>query len=190
MERKGGVEMTDELKNISLTGRLCYLFMCIEKYLFSCYPDRDWTPAAKKCWQWTNGFWDVGCDEYDKIVPAYLFEFDNYQETNDREFDGMLSKEDYDTLTELYAGITNGRGEGDIDHILMLPIEFSNVCEGTNFGYADKPTLAIIQEAQSILEKYRIELPSIDKIKSLTVDQKNGWGEFMESEWLSEILTG
>ena len=52
MEGKGGVGMTDELKNISLTGRLCYLFMCIEKFLVSCYPDRDWTPAAKKCWQW------------------------------------------------------------------------------------------------------------------------------------------
>ena len=180
--------MTDELKNISLTGRLCYLFMCIEKYLVSCYPDRDWTPAAKKCWQWTNGFWDEGCDEYDKIVPEYLFEFDNYQETNDREFDGMLSKEDYDTFTKLYEGITNGRGEGDIDRILMLPIEFNNVCECSDFVDADEPTLGIIQEAQSILEKHRIEFPSIDKIKSLTVDQKNGWGDFMESEWLSEII--
>ncbi|MDE6318273.1 MAG: hypothetical protein K2M22_00880, partial [Lachnospiraceae bacterium] len=60
--------MTDELKNISLTGRLCYLFMCIEKYLVSVYPDRDWMPVAKKCWQWTSVFWNEGCDEYDKIV--------------------------------------------------------------------------------------------------------------------------
>ena len=38
----------------------------------------------------------------------------------------------------------------------------------------NEPTLAIIQEAKSILKKNRIEFPRIDKIKSLTVDQKNG----------------
>lgn len=180
--------MTDELKNISLTGRLCYLFMCIEKYLVSAHPDRDWTPLAKKCWQWTNVFWNEGRDEYDKIVPSYLFEFDNYEETNEREFDGTLSKEEYDTFVKLYAGISNGRKEGDIERILMLPVEFNNFCECSDFCYADEPTLVIIQEAQSILGKHNIELPDFAKIKSLTVDQKNGWGDFMESEWLSEII--
>ena len=182
------MRLTDELRNISLTGRLCYLFMCIEKYLVSVYPDRDWTPVAKKCWQWTNVFWNEGCDEYDKIVPSYLLEFDNYKETNEREFDGMLSQKEYDTFVKLYAGISNGREESDIDRILMMPVEFNNVCECSDFCYADEPSLVIIQEAQSILAKHNIELPCFDKIRSLTVDQKNGCGDFMESEWLSEII--
>ena len=36
--------MCEEWKNLSLTGKLCYLFMCIEKYLVTCYPDKDWSP--------------------------------------------------------------------------------------------------------------------------------------------------
>lgn len=55
-------ELDFKLMNLSLTGRLCYLFMCIERYLSICYPDRDWSLVAEKCWQWTNKYWNDGCD--------------------------------------------------------------------------------------------------------------------------------
>lgn len=74
----------EEFREISLTGRLCCLFMCIENYLIHGYPDRDWTPVAKRCWQWTNGWWNEGCDVYAQAVPEYLFQFDNYQESSER----------------------------------------------------------------------------------------------------------
>lgn len=180
--------MMDDFKEISLTGRLCYLFMCIEKYLIFCYPNKDWTPIAKKCWQWTNGWWNEGCGEYSKIVPEFLFEYDDYTKTNEWEYDGMLSEEDYHILVGLYAGITDGKAEDDINQILMLPIKFNNVCECSDFCHADEPTLEIILEAQEILSKHHIALPCFGQIKTFAVAQKNGWGEFVDSEYLSEII--
>ena len=51
-------------KKLSLTGRFCYLFMCVETYLVTRFPERDWTPVAKRCWQWTEDYWDKGWDIY------------------------------------------------------------------------------------------------------------------------------
>lgn len=172
--------MENEFKNITLTGRLCYLFMCIEKYLVSCYPDRDWTCVAKKCWQWTNKYWDEGEDIYAHVVPKFLLEFDNYREINEKEFDGELLKEDYFKLVSLYKGITDGSGDAEIDKVLMFPIDFSNECECTNFRYADEPTLAILERAQNILKKHNIELPDIEEIINLKMDYRDVRGEFVD----------
>lgn len=177
-----------ELENLSLTGRLCYLFMCIERYLTTCYPERDWTPAAKRCWQWTNVFWDEGSDIYSTIVPEYLFEFDNYNETNMRSFDGMLSEKDYLELTNLFAGLTTGNPEDEINQVLKLPIEFNNECECTNFDAANIPTLKIIYKMQYFLSLHNISFPDISSIQNMTVKQQNGWGNFIDSNYLSIII--
>ena len=179
---------TEDFKNISLTGRLCYLFMCIESYLSSCYPDRDWTLVAEKMWQWTSGYCNEGCDVYTQIIPDYLFEFDTYIETNEREFDGELSEEDYYTFVNLYEGITDGNSQDEINKLLMLPVDFNNECECTDFSYADTPTLNIISKAQSILYENGIEIPSKEKIEKFSVDEKGGWGDFFDSRYLSVLL--
>ena len=81
------------------------LFMCMEKYLITCYPERNWEIVAKKCWQWTSVYWNEGRDRYSIVVPEYLFEFPNYEKTNTLAFDGMLSKKEYLELTNLFAFI-------------------------------------------------------------------------------------
>lgn len=181
--------MREEFKKLSLTGRLCYLFLCLEKYLLACYPDRDWTPVAKRCWQWTNVSWDEGCDMYAPVVPAYLLEFDSYEETNLLSFDGKLSEHDYFALVNLFAGITTGSEDDEINQILMLPIEFNNACECSDFTDANEPTLIILHKAQQFLLSNTIPLPPICKVKSMTVEEKHGWGEFLDSEYLSNVLT-
>lgn len=181
-------KLSDALKMLSMTGRLCYLFMCIEKYLLSCYPERDWTPVAKRCWQWTNVYWDEGCEIYSAVVPEYILEFDNYEETNLRAFDGKLSENDYLALINLFASITTGKPDDEINRILMLPINFCNACDGTNFAHANEPALKILYEAQQFLLAHNIAFPSVCKVKNMTVEKKNGWGEFVDSEFLSIIL--
>ncbi len=181
-------KVSRELKNISLTGRLCYLFMCIERYLVNLYPNKDWTLIAEKCWQWTNKYWNEGCDEYAKIVPEYLFEFDSYKETSEKQYDGSLSEKEYLEFVNLYAGITEGEDENEINQLLMLPIDFNNECECTNFCSADESTLAILEKAELILLGNNIDCPCTDEISGLTVEQKNGWGDFIDSRYLSIVL--
>lgn len=177
-----------DFTTISLTGRLCYLFMCIEKYLVTCYPDRDWTPVAERCWSWTEGYWDEGVDRYDCVVPAFILEFPDYEKTNKYAFDGTLSEEDYRLLTNLYAGITDGKSDQEIDDVLHMPVDFHNACEGSGFSYADGPTQQIVNDMLMILQKHGIAFPDIERVRFMSADIKNGWGDFIESEYLSIIL--
>lgn len=135
-------KMEPELKNLSLMGRLCYLFMCIEKYLTQCYPERDWSIVAKRCWQ----------------------------------------------LTNLFVGLTTGNSEDEINQVLKLPMEFNNACEDSEFYSADIPTLKILYKMKHFLSLHNISFPSLDSVQNMTVDQENGWGNFIDSEYLSVIL--
>ena len=181
--------MRREWRELSLTGRLCYLFMCIEKYLVTCYPDRDWTPVAQRCWQWTNVYWNEGLDTYEPVVPYYLLEFDNYEEANRREFDGNLPEKDYLILKKLFEGIADGSLEDEINQVLMLPTDFNHVCECSDFSSADEPTLEILQKMQQFLSLHNITAPDVNAVKHMTADQKGGWGDFVDSQYLAIILS-
>lgn len=175
-------------KNISITGRLCYLFMCIEKYLVSLYPDRDWTIIAERMWLWTEKSWDEAQEESDQIIPEYLMEFDTYEETNSRCFDGKLSRELYEKLIRLYDGITDGKSDDEINQVLFTMVEWGTVCEGVGFSAADEPTINYLSWIESVLKKHSIELPNKELVSDMTKDQKNGWGDFCNCRYLSIIL--
>lgn len=177
-----------KLENLSLTGRLCYLFMCMEKYFLACYPERNWEIVAKKMWQWTSVYWNEGCDRYSVVVPEYLFEFSDYEKTNTLVFDGMLSKKEYLELINLFTGLTMGNSEDVINKVLILPIEFNNECECTDFEDANIPTLIICNKMHHFLSVHNIPFPSISDVQNMTVDQRNGWGDFTDSEYLSIII--
>lgn len=53
---------------------MCYIFMCIERYLLALYPDRDWTLVAKKMWQWpaASCWHDDEWDAYISIMPELV----------------------------------------------------------------------------------------------------------------------
>ena len=67
----------DNLKTVSMNGRMAYSIMCVEKYLISIYPERDWNALARKMWDVTNMPWDDWSERFIEIIPQYLFEFDN-----------------------------------------------------------------------------------------------------------------
>ena len=141
------------MRRLSMVGRLTYLFMCIESYLLTRWPDRDWTPVAERCWQWTEVDWVTGWNIYSVVVPEYLLEFEGYERTNRDGFDGALPESDYRRLTVLYAGLTEGREEDELNRLLMLPIAFGNICEGTDLSYASGETMAVLQEMRRMLSR-------------------------------------
>lgn len=173
-------------RKLSLTGRLCYLFMCVEAYLVACFPERDWTPVAKRCWQWTKDYWDKGWEIYSAVIPEFLFEFESYEKTNTVNYNGALSEKDYQELTTLFTGLTTGSAEDEINQLLMLPIEFSNICEGASLSWASQETMDVLRDMQQLLSKHNIPFPDISKIKHMSA--WDGWGGFVDSEYLSIIL--
>ena len=183
------VSSKEFFRKISITGRLCYLFMCIEKYLVSIYPDRDWTIVSERLWQWTEKYWNEAQEESDQIIPEYIMEFNTYEETNKRCFDGGLSRELYDKLMRLYDGITNGNTDDEINQVLFTTVDWGTVCDGASFTGADAPTIGYLEWMELVLQRHSIELPDRELVANMTKDQKNGWGEFCNCRHLSIILT-
>jgi hypothetical protein len=189
----------NDFYNITMTGRLCYIFMCIERYLTSLYPIRDWIPVAQKMWQWTTHCWDESWDIYSEAVPEYILEFDSYEETNRQNYDGRLSKNHYDSVTALFKDITdrNGDNADEFRRILMIPSDFGSICDGTSFKAAEPLVAELIEEIECILNRHDIPLPDktllnrfqFDRKSPLSPDEKNlGWGDFENTEFLSVIL--
>ena len=184
-----------EFENITLIGRLCYLFMCIEKYLVSLYPHQNWLPIAKRMWQWTKQeYWEIGLDIYDEVVPEYIFEFDTYEETNIRTYDGNLKKEDYDEITACFKDITSGNPKDEICQVLMMPSKFGNECECCNSFFDIEPyTLNILNHIRKILCSYNISLPDITLINTFSFNrnksnERERWGKPVDAKYLSIIL--
>jgi len=174
------------LRKLSMTGRLCYLFMCMEVYLVTLFPERDWSPVAKRCWQWTKNYWNESCEIYSAVVPEFLFEFEGYEKTNEINFKGTLPEKDYRELMALFTGLTTGDEEDEINQLLMLPIDFCNACEGASLSWASSESMDVFRDVQNLLSKHGIPLPDMSKIKHMPAG--DGWGGFVDSDYLSIII--
>jgi len=174
--------------NISMIGRLSYLFMCIEKYLVNRYPDKDWSVVADRLWNWTEEYWDDAQDKSDLIIPEYVLAYNSYEKVNRKCFDGELPEDLYNQLVRLYNGITSGDSEDEINKVLFTTVEWGTYCEGAGVRDAMGPTVGLIEYLLSVLDKYEIEYPDIAKVQHLTFAEKGGWGEFCNCRHLSIIL--
>ena len=192
------INIEKEFQNITLTGEICYLFMCMERYLINVFPDCDWTAVSKRMWQWSTNWWDKAWDIYSQVVPEFILEFDTFEKTNENGYDGTLNKEDYIEITSLLKKATGGMRNDELDRVLYLPIEFGNACEGTSVKAAKQSVVSIIDEIESVLEKYNIALPDKALLKHFEYDIRKpqapgepepGWGSFENTEFLSIVLT-
>ncbi len=186
-----------EFYNITMTGRLCYIFMCIERYLTTLYPERDWTPISKRMWQWTTHWWNESSDIYSEAVPEFILELDGYENTNELAYDRKLKREDYDEITALFKGITNGDDTDELCQVLKIPSDFGCICEGTSVKGAEPLAAELIEEIETILKKHNIPYPDKSLLKRFEYergkpvgrDEKEpGWGDFENTEYLSIIL--
>ena len=81
-----------DFSNINMCGRVCYLIMCIEKYLVTLWPERDWTVVSEHLWSWVSlEDWSVARELSDMVVPAFILEKPDYEQTN-AEYDGNYRK--------------------------------------------------------------------------------------------------
>ena len=101
--------------NVTVCGKLCYVFMCMERYLLALYPDRDWSFVARKMWNCVS-FWygkrDVEDDcwawgRYMDIIPDNLFEtrreWAHYSHELREEFYGEMTDDDYRSIRECFT---------------------------------------------------------------------------------------
>ncbi len=114
-------------------------------------------------------------------------EFDTYEETNLRAFEGKLSIETYNEIKALYEGITDGKGEDELSDVLRIPIDFGNECEETSVNAAEPYVAELIESIENILIKNNIQLPDKSVLKHFEHDRgkKRGLDE-KEPGWVDQ----
>ena len=175
------LELAEQFRNITMTGRLIYIFMCIERYLIAMYPDRDWTPVAIRMWNRTKeqGRWSEGTpgDLYREIVPERIMRFYKhgygYEKLNPMVFGEKLSQEDYTLIRGLYEGISKGDPNEEINRIVGLPeklIYMVNLRQ-YSFSFSDQMTVESILKAEEILKNNGIEPPDYSSVERFSYER-------------------
>ena len=175
------LELAEQFRNITMTGRLIYIFMCIERYLIAMYPDRDWTPVATRMWNRTKeqGRWSEGTpgDLYREIVPERIMRFYKhgygYEKLNPMVFGEKLSQEDYTLIRGLYEGISKGDPNEEINRIVGLPeklIYMVNLRQ-YSFSFSDQMTVESILKAEEILKNNGIEPPDYSSVERFSYER-------------------
>ena len=156
--------MGKRFENITIIGRLCYIFMCMERYLLALYPDRDWTLVAKKMWQCPEAekWWDSEWGAYYGIKPESIIKF-KYDDDGSWHW---ITREEYEQAAALYAGLTDGKPEDEICHVLRIPFDMFNACDGHDYDNeaAEEITISAINEIESILKEHDISLPDLSLV--------------------------
>lgn len=181
--------MEYDFSQINMTGRVCWLIMCVERYLVTLWPERDWTVVAEHLWPWvSSNDWSAARDLSDMVVPEFIFEFPGYEKTNAVEYNGELPKELYDELIKLFDGITTGAADDEINIVIGSLCEFGNCCENTCFSGADEPVAELLKRIAGILERSSVALPDIAAVADRRADEANGWGRPFDGKAYSVIL--
>lgn len=176
----------NKLADVSMNGRMAYTIMCVEAYLVSKYPDRDWTIVSREMWKATNEYWDIFYDAFCELLPEIFLTYDSYNE----DLAKSISEEEFKIIKQLYAGITTGSEDESNDEFAQMirkPFDFCMAYEGTGIGDGSEG-YAIIKEAEKILTENGIPLPDYHKVLFSSFSEKNGWGNDFDGRPLSVIL--
>ena len=189
--------MDKRFENITVIGRLCNIFMCMERYLLALYPGRDWTLVARKMWQCpaAEKWWDSEWGAYYRITPESIIKF-KYDDDGSWNW---ITREEYEQAAALYAGLTDGKPEDEICHVLRIPFDMFNACDGHDYNNeaAEEITISAIGEIEGILKVHDIPLPDLSLVAEY-VPKWDGDGELFDrwgmptlgTEKLSIILNG
>ena len=176
----------NKLADVSMNGRMAYTIMCVEAYLVSKYPDRDWTIVSREMWKATNEYWDIFYDAFCELLPEIFLTYDSYNE----DLAKSISEEEFKIIKQLYVGITIGSEDESNDEFAQMirkPFDFCMAYEGTGIGDGSEG-YAIIKEAEKILTENGISLPDYHKVLFSSFSEKNGWGNDFDGRPLSVIL--
>lgn len=165
--------------NISMIGRVAYTIICAEKYALIKYPNKDWRPLFTWMWKCTSDYFDEWYYHFMEILPEYLYEFDNYK---DSQFD-YLSEEDYNYYTEFLRDIDDNMRE-----LLVIPTEIAMVYAYTSIPGEGKESIKLVEKAIHILKNNGVAVPNPEQVAFSSFSEKNGWGEPFDGTGLSIIL--
>lgn len=174
--------MNNNLKNISMNGRIAYAIQCIEKYLVEKYPNKDFKKLSIEMWKATSDFFDKWHDEFIEIIPEYLYEFGEKYQKDKWDY---LNEENFNYWINFFNEI---KKDPNINKLLTNLAEISMVYCYTPIPDEGKESLKLIENIENILNENKINLPESDTFSFSKFAEKNGWGNDFDGKKYSLIL--
>lgn len=170
-----------QFEGISLLGRISYAIMCMEIYLTSIHPDRDWRPLFKILWSICNEetYWDEWASEVLEVVPEYLFEFPSFEESDFR----YLDEESYRAMKSLLSDHDAGT-----DILIEGILDMEEAYSYTEITRVGEESLRILQSITDVLEDAGIPLPDPQEVAFSSFEELEGRGNSFDYRLLSKIL--
>lgn len=170
--------MTEELKNISIRGRIAYLVMSFENLLlyFECDKD-EWKLVLEKLWAYTQvEYLDDWMYEIAEYLPSSIME----DTIEDAEY---ITENEFNTLYKLYSK-TNQEIQSFLEIIYECGTHeiYSRLCDNSPM------TLKFVEEATDILKTKKINLVDVSELEKYTYQECGGWGTCFDGRFLSKFI--
>lgn len=140
-----------QFEHASDTAKMAYLVLCLENYLLTKMPDRDWTPVLEILWTITNyESWDDWSGVITEIIPSLFFETPGYQDFEE------ITEEQYHKIAALYQDIPAAWEAltSAVQHAAPLYANGTRDC----CAYADNDADLVIKT----LQREGVPLPDVD----------------------------
>ena len=168
-------------------GALCYIFMCIERYLKALYYDCELIPIARIMWQYENQWWDEENDDRSlfKLIPSYMMQFDSYDKACFDNNSWKLSFQEYTAVNSIYSKSTAKNAAEELERIFHIPLLFLGIETESS---EDEMNSKYIKEIEEILFKNNIPLPKKEKLKPFKYEERWKYLRKKDTALLSDIL--
>jgi hypothetical protein len=153
-------------ENISIRGRYIYGYLCLNKYIrekkYQALPNKLERNIEDFV---SSGQLDLWHESIEEVLPAIILN-NNYNS-------GYYEIVDFDYYNELLKYYLSLSHECLILIDNLLYIGINNL-----YGqFKSELTLAYLQNIIVIMNRNKMDLPQVNYVFNLTVDQKNGWGD-------------
>lgn len=158
-----------DFKNISIRGRAAFSINCFESLLKSIENDlSNWELVLEKYWSFTDiDYLDDWIEIITEILPEDLLEFSSYER---HEFE-YLSEYEFKQLYALYQNL-----DSCIAELMRLIFELGTCHAYTIIIDNGNDSLAYIQDILTFMVSNKVNIPSIERYKSMSIKENRGWG--------------
>lgn len=166
-------------RSLSARGRVAYAILCAENFALDKKPEANWSPLFAKLWEvLSNVYWDEWSWEFTDMIPEYLTEFPNYEESG---FE-YLTEPVYDKLLKLYEGMPAGWNSllSDLNRLVLV---LGHDCDDPEEEAAD-----LIPAIEDILSTEGVSLPTENLADLFPASENRGYGNPFDGRNISRVL--
>ena len=164
--------MIDKFHQISIRGRYLYCYLCLRNVIISKSLEEipEFLSVILKNYTATSRL-DTWQDSIDEVRPSIIL-----NKENDPKHYTLISYEQVLDLRRYYS--KNELVKDVIENLIWLGISTLYV------GFNSNTTFEYVEDVIGLMNAYKIDLPNFSIISSYSVNERGGWGNFIDIDAL------